>query len=155
MRPYSMDLRERVVAACDRSDGKRVEIARIFGVSTAWIRRLLQRRRETGSIAALPQNPGRKPALDDRKLERLRRIVDRQPDATLRELKERLGVKLSDGAMIRALRVLKLTLKKSRSRPPSKTARTSRSNESNGVENAMASIPRGSFSLMNQGPRRT
>ncbi len=124
MRPYSMDLRQRVVAACDRHDGKREVIAKSFGVSTAWIRRLLQRRRETGSIAALPQNPGRKPALDDRKMERLRRIVNRQPDATLRELKERLGVKLSDGAMIRALRVLKPTRKKSRSGRPSKTAKT-------------------------------
>ena len=45
MRPYSMDLRERVMAACDRRDGKREEIAKRFGVSTAWIRRLLQRRR--------------------------------------------------------------------------------------------------------------
>ena len=124
MRPYSMDLRQRVVAACDRHDGKREEIAKSFGVSTAWIRRLLQRRRETGSIAPLPQNPGRKPALDDRKMERLRRIVDRQPDATLRELKQRLGVRLSDGAMIRALARLKLTLKKNRSRRPSKTAKT-------------------------------
>ncbi len=119
-----MDLRKRVVAACDRHDGKRVEIAERFGVSTAWIRRLLQRRRETGSIAALPQNAGRKPALNARKLERLRRIVDRQPDATLRELKQRLGVQLSDGAMIRALGKLKLTLKKSRSRRPSNNAKT-------------------------------
>ncbi len=124
MRPYSMDLRQRVVAACDRHDGKREEIAKNFGVSAAWIRRLLQRRRETGSIAPLPQNPGRKLALDDRKMERLRRIVVRQPDATLRELKERLGVRLSDGAMIQALARLKLTLKKSRSRRPSRTAKT-------------------------------
>lgn len=122
MRPYSMDLRRRVVAACDRKDGRRIEIAERFGVSTAWIRRLLQRRRETGSIAPLPQNAGRKPALDDRKMERLRRLVARQPDATLRELKSRLGVTISNGAMIRALRVLKLTLKKSRSRRPSRSA---------------------------------
>ena len=122
MRPYSMDLRTRVVAACDRHDGKREDLGKRFGVSTAWIRRLLQRRRETGSIAPLPQNPGRKPALDDRKMERLRRIVGRQPDATLRELKERLGVKLSDGAMIRALGRLKLTLKKNRAGRPSKSA---------------------------------
>lgn len=54
MRPYSMDLRKRVVAACDARDGSRETIAQRFGVSTAWIRRLLQRRRETGSIA-----PGR------------------------------------------------------------------------------------------------
>ena len=122
MKPYSMDLRERVVAACDRKDGRRVDIAKRFGVSTAWIRRLLQRRRETGSIAALPQNAGRKPALDARKIERLRRLVERQPDATLRELKDRLGVTISNGAMIRGLRVLKLTLKKSRSGQPNKSA---------------------------------
>ncbi len=122
MRPYSMDLRSRVVAACDRKDGRRIKIAERFGVSTAWIRRLLQRRRETGSIAPLPQNAGRKPALDDRKMERLRRLVARQPDATLRELKNRLGVTISNGAMIRALRQLKLTLKKSRSRRPSRSA---------------------------------
>jgi transposase len=124
MRPYSMDLRRRVVAACDRQDERRVKMAERFGVSTAWIRRLLQRRRETGSIAPLPQNPGRKLALDDRKMERLRRIVGRQPDATLRELKERLGIQLSDGAMMRALDRLRLTLKKSRSRPPSKSVTT-------------------------------
>ena len=122
MRPYSMDLRRRVVAACDRKDRRREEIAERFGVSTPWIRRLLQRRRETGSIAPLPQNAGRKPALDSRKMERLRRLVERQPDATLRELKDRLGVTISNGAMIRALRVLKLTLKKSRSGRRSKSA---------------------------------
>ena len=32
MRPYSMELRRRVVAACDRKDGRRVEIAERFGV---------------------------------------------------------------------------------------------------------------------------
>lgn len=122
MRPYSMDLRRRVIAACDRKDGRRMEIAERFGVSTAWIRRLLQRRRETGSVAPLPQNAGRRPALDSRKMERLRRLVDHQPDATLRELKGRLGVTISNGAMIRALRALKLTLKKNRSRQPSKSA---------------------------------
>ena len=121
MKPYSMDLRRRVVAACDRNDGRRVEIAGRFGVCTAWIRRLLQRRRERGSIAPFPQNAGRKPALDQRRLERLRRLVARQPDATLRELKDRLGLTISNGAMIRALRELKLTLKKSRSRRPSKS----------------------------------
>ena len=120
MRPYSMDLRKRVVAACDRKDGRRIEIAERFDVSTAWIRRLLQRRRELGSISPFPQNAGRKPALDNRKMERLRRLVDRQPDATLRELKSRLGMTISNGAMIRALRALKLTLKKSRSRRSSK-----------------------------------
>jgi len=155
MRPYSMDLRGRVVSACDRKDGRRKEIAERFAVSTAWIRRLLQRRRETGSIAPLPQNAGRKPALDDRKMKRLRRLVERQADATLRELKDRLGVTISNGALIRALRAMKLTLKKSRSRRPSNSATMSRSNGRCGGFNGAASIPRGLFLSMNQGPRRT
>ena len=110
MKPYSMDLRERVVAACDAREGTRERIAQRFGVSTAWIRRLLQRRRETGSIAALPQNAGRKPALKERPMRQLARLVEKRPDATLKELKAGLRVSISDGAMLRALRVLGLTL---------------------------------------------
>ena len=124
MRPYSMDLRERVVTACDAREGTRVKIAERFGVSTAWIRRVLQRRRETGSIEPLPQNPGRKRAIRGRQLDRLRRLVERRPDATLRELKAGLNVSISDGAMLRALATLGLTLKKSHSRPRSSNAKT-------------------------------
>ncbi|GIK16148.1 MAG: hypothetical protein BroJett003_11120 [Planctomycetota bacterium] len=116
MRPYSMDLRERVVTACDAREGTREKIAERFGVSTAWIRRVLQRRRESGSIAPRPQNPGRKRAIRGRQLDRLRRLVERRPDATLRELKAGLRMSVSDGAMLRALATLGLTLKKSRSR---------------------------------------
>jgi len=123
MKPYSMDLRERVVAACDAREGSREQVAKRFGVSTAWIRRLLQRRRETGSFAARPQNPGRKPAIRGRQLDRLRRLVQRRPDATLRELKTGLNVSVSDGAMMRALRTLNLTLKKSRSKRRNRSAR--------------------------------
>ena len=70
MKPYSMDLRERVVTACDAREGTHAQIAKRFGVGDRWIRKLLQRRRETGSIAALPRNPGRKRALNDRQMER-------------------------------------------------------------------------------------
>jgi transposase len=111
-----MDLRERVVAACDGRDGSREQIARRFGVSTSWIRRLLQRRRETGSIAALPQNAGRKRGLDDRQMKDLKTWVRRHPDATLKEIKEGMELGISIAAIDRALRVLSWTLKKSRSR---------------------------------------
>ena len=94
MRPYSMDLRERVVAACDAREGMREQIAKRFGVSTSWIRRVLQRRRETGSIAPLPQNAGRKPKLSDRQMAWLKRLVAKRPDATLQELKKGLRVTL-------------------------------------------------------------
>lgn len=119
-----MDLRERVVAACDAREGTKERIAKRFGVSTAWIRRLLQRRRETGSIAALPQNAGRKPALDGRQMRQLARLVEKRPDSTLKELKAGLKVGISDGALLRALGVLHLTLKKSRSLRLSKSGKT-------------------------------
>lgn len=122
MRPYSMDLRKRVVAACDAREGTREQIAKRYGVCTAWVRRLLQRRRESGSIEPLPQNPGRKRAIRGRDLDRLRRLVERRPDATLRELKAGLKMSISDGAMLRALATLGLTLKKSHSRLRSKNA---------------------------------
>ena len=62
--------------------------------------------------APLPQNAGRKPKLNDRQMARLKRLVAKRPDATLQELKKGLRVTMSDDAMIRALGVLGLPLKK-------------------------------------------
>lgn len=124
MKPYSMELWEREVAACDAGEGARVQIANRFGVSTSWIRGLLQRRRETGSIAPLHRNAGRKRKLDDRQMQRLGRPVERRPDATLREMKEGLKVQMCDRTVLRALGVLGLTLKKNRSKRRSGSANT-------------------------------
>lgn len=115
MKPYSMDLRRRVVAACDAREGTHEQIAERFEVSDRWIRKLLQQRRETGSIAPLPQNSGRKPALNDRQTKRLGRLIRKRPDATLKELQALLGVKISISALDRAIRALDVTLKKNRS----------------------------------------
>ncbi|MFQ5590505.1 MAG: IS630 transposase-related protein [Phycisphaerae bacterium] len=114
MRPYSMDLRKRVVGACDAREGSREQIAKRVGVSTAWIRRLLQRRRESGSIAPLPQNAGRKRALDDWQMKKLKSWVRGHQDATLKEIRPGMGLSISIAALDRALRVLGLTLKKTR-----------------------------------------
>jgi len=50
MRAYSMDLRERVLAAVDCGTPRK-EIVRTLGVSEPTIRRYLRLRRETGSVA--------------------------------------------------------------------------------------------------------
>ena len=124
MKPYSMDLRQRVVAACDAREGTREQIAERFGVSDRWIRKLLQRRRETDSLDPFPRNPGRKRALNDRQMERLGRLIRKRPDATLNELRKSLGVKISIAALDRAIRRLDVTLKKNRSWQPSRSERT-------------------------------
>lgn len=124
MHAYSMDLRERVVAACDRAEGTREQIAQRFCVSIAWLYRLLQRRRQTGSIAPKPHGGGQEPAFDDEALQRLRQAVADCPDATLEELRQAAGVACSVSAVHRALEKLDLPRKKSRSTPPSRTARS-------------------------------
>jgi len=125
MQPYSLDLRQRVLASVDAGGRSRLQIAALFRVSVAWIRRLVQRRRQTGSIAPLPRRHGPAPALDARRRQHLAALVRDTPDATLAELRDRLGG-VSVATVWRALKALGLTLKKSRSAPASKAGRTCR-----------------------------
>ena len=123
MKSYSEDLRQRVVQACDEGSLTRKEIAKHFGVSTAWIRRLLQRRRETGSFSALKGNPGPKPKVTEAQRERLAGLVRKHPDATLAELKRKARLKCSIPTIHRVLKSLGLSFKKSRSVPASRNER--------------------------------
>ena len=66
MRTYSMDLRERVVAAAEQGDLTLAEVAALFGVSLAWVKRLRQRLKATGSLAPLAGGRGPEPKLGDR-----------------------------------------------------------------------------------------
>ena len=88
MAPYSMDLRERVARAWDTS-GDAEEVATTFGVSRPWVHRVVQRRRETGSIAPRPQPTFRSRVLAGQE-ERLAALIAARPDATLAELREAL-----------------------------------------------------------------
>src|SRR5947209_228955 len=113
MRPYSLDLRERILAAVDHHDGSIRWIARIFRVSPSFIVRLLQRRRATGTLAPEPHRGGPPPALGPDDLERLAALVGEQPDATLEQLKQRGGFSCSLKTLWYALDRLGLTRKKS------------------------------------------
>ena len=116
-----MDLRRRVIQACDEKAGTLAEIAERFSVSVSWITKLKRRRRETGSVAAKPHGAGRRPALDGAACERLRELVAADSDATLAQLCDRIGVAVSTSAMDRTLRRLGWTYQKRRAAPPSKT----------------------------------
>ena len=62
MRAYSMDLRERVLRESD-AGMKAAAGAVKYHVSASWVRRLKQRRRETGEVAPRQQRYGRHPVL--------------------------------------------------------------------------------------------
>ena len=83
MKAYSIDLRERVVAAVDRGLPRAV-VAETFGVSPATVKRWLRRRRQAGSLAPrpIPGRPARLGAALDAGLEAQLRA---RPDATVAE----------------------------------------------------------------------
>src|SRR5258705_1682795 len=91
---YSQDLRDRILAAYDRGKPTK-QIAETFAVSPAWARRVKQRRREAGSTTAKPMGGLRVVKVD---LQRLRELVLQQPDATIKELPQRLACPCGESA---------------------------------------------------------
>ena|SRR5829696_5661899 len=110
MKAYSMDLRVRVLADCDAGLATPAVAAK-YTVSTAWVRRLKQRRRETGETAPRQQRRGPVP-LHQTHADALRQAVKDEPDATMAELRQRLGLGVALSTMWRALDRLGLPLKK-------------------------------------------
>jgi transposase len=112
MTPISQDLRQRILDTVQRREGSLRQIAQRFLVSLSFVARLLQTYRRTGSIQPQPHRGGNPAKLAPEDLERLRKLVEKQPDATLEELRQRLGVPCSTMAICRALKKLGLPLKK-------------------------------------------
>lgn len=112
MQPYSLDLRQRIADAVDHHDGSQRELAERFCVSLSFIVRLLQLRRQTNSLQPRPHAGGPPPALDEKACQRLQQVIRDQPDLTLDELSQRVGVPCSRMAIWRTLRKLKISRKK-------------------------------------------
>ena len=114
MKPYSEDLRRRVVAAVDGGMA-RVEAARVFAVSVPSIKRWLRLRRESGGLAARPV-PGPAPVKREPLLVALRARLADAADATLEQhcawWREASGVAVSTATMSRAIAELGWTRKK-------------------------------------------
>lgn len=120
MAAISMDLRIRIFEARQSGDAT-AEVAERFAVSPAFVRRLMQRHRQTGSLAPSTARRGPRPRLAA-SADRLRELNARHPDLTPAEVRDRLGVRVSALTVWRMLRRLGLTFKKSRSTPPSRAA---------------------------------
>ena len=129
MKAYSLDLRQKILRACDQGLGSQRAIATLFGVSLSFVEKLLRRRRTTGDIAPRAHAGGRRASGDEAALAQVRRLVHEQPDATLAELCERLGtqqsLRVSIPTMARIVTHLGLPRQKSRSTRASATPRGS------------------------------
>lgn len=122
MATYSLDPRLRIYQA--RTEGESTaDVAERFAVSPAFVRRLLQRHRETGSLAPKSGPRGPRPTLG-RHADSIRALNAEHPDLTPAEVRDRLQLPVSPLTVWRALVALGLTFKKSRSTPKSANART-------------------------------
>ena len=114
MQAFSIDLRERALAAYDANEGTQQQIADRFKVSVSWLRKVLRQRRQTGSIAPKPHGGGRTRVIDQQVAQRLRQAVAQTPDATLAELAQTADVQASPSMVHRALKALGVSRKKTR-----------------------------------------
>ena len=116
MKPYSIDLRRRVVDSVDIDAMTVDEAAAVFSVSPAFINKMRKQLRDTGSLAPLAHGGGKQPSLDEEKLGLLKAEVESSPDATLAELAHYLGKQaqtiVSVPTVCRALQKLDLSRKK-------------------------------------------
>jgi transposase len=125
----SMDLRIRIFEARESGESTS-EVAERFDVSPAFVRRLMQRYRETGSLPPSSAPRGRKPQLSGH-ADQLRRLHAEKPDLTAPEIRDRLGLTVAAVTVWRMLRRLGLTFKKS----PSCRIHGTRDDENGGWQN--------------------
>lgn len=123
MKPTSIDLRERIVAAYDAGEGNRQQVADRFKVSLGLVKKLLAQRRKLGTIEPQYQNVGRKPAFDGASLKQLDKFLQKHSDATLMEIQEHFygSVSCSLQAIANAIKRLGWRYKKKHYEPVSET----------------------------------
>lgn len=118
MKTYSLDLREKVMAAVAHGRQSNRAIAEFMGVSESTIEKWTRRQRETGSVAAAPHAGGVARVLAPH-ADFLRTAVKAEPDISLEELCVQVAAKLKlrvTASMVsRELIRLELGRKKSRS----------------------------------------
>jgi transposase len=123
-RPYSIDLRERVLACVESGEPTR-SVADQFGVSPSFVSKLHTRYRLTRSLAPEPQGGDRRSGSIEAHADWLLEQVAAVPDMTLAELCERLqqrGLQTVPSTVWRFLDRRGLTYKKRPRMPASRTA---------------------------------
>ena len=96
-----MEYRRLVAAAYDES-GSSADVAEQFGCSESWVRRLIQRRRETGLLDPRPPQRPDNFKLNQDDLSELAELIAKRPDMTLQELADALCTKVSVPTVFRA-----------------------------------------------------
>lgn len=119
MRPYSLDLRQRIVDAYTRGEGSMRELAERFSVALNTVQSYIHLARTKGTPVPRAHGGGAVAKMDEAALEEVRTLVHEKSDRTLAELTEllesRQHVHVHLATMHRVLSRLGITRKKNAS----------------------------------------
>lgn len=127
--PYPYELRIRAVNAYESGEGSIPEVAAIFGIGEATLKRWVWRWRATGGVDPLDRGGGNPSPVD---LERLQSLLVEEPDATTWELTAAYNnglkgkARVHRSSILRALKRLGFVFKKNAGVPQSWIVQTSR-----------------------------
>jgi transposase len=114
MKPYSLDLREKIVSAIETGESSFRKTAQHFSVSKSCVQKLVAQKRTEGHV--LPRKQGGSVSSVTEHQDQLLAIFEKQTDATLAEYCELLfdatGLWVSQSTMCRTLQRLNLARKK-------------------------------------------
>jgi transposase len=119
MKPYSLDLREKIVSAIEKGESSFRETAQRFSVSKSYVQKLVTLKRTQGHL--IPQKQGGSVSTVMEHQAQLLEIFEQQRDATLAEycelLFDKTGLWVSQSTMCRTFERLGLPRKKKRCVP--------------------------------------
>ena len=108
MKPYSEDIRVRVIHSYENGEGSQRELARRYNVSLSFVQGLLKRFRQTGNIVPRKYSHRAESKVDENSLQMILALVEQDPNLPLSQLCERLAqernIQISRATMWRTLR---------------------------------------------------
>lgn len=115
MKPYSLDLREKIISTYEAGNTSIRKVAERFQVSKNTVQSLLKRKQATGTLNPAPATGGKASQLAGYEQE-IAEMVETHQDYTLAEYceywQDKTGVRVSESTMCRFLQKQQLTVKK-------------------------------------------
>lgn len=148
MKPLSLDLRQRIVAAYENGEGSHEALSARFAVSKALVGKLVRQHRNLGTLEPQVHRRGRKPSISGEQEQSLRAHLVDHPDATLQERIDALQLDCAVNTVWKTLRRWGWRFKKSPRRLQNKIASMWLDGVPIGVNARPTSIPHNSSSSM-------
>ncbi len=114
MKAIPIELRQRILAVRTEEGQSLGAISERFRIPKSTVQGIIERYRNSGTVEPKPHGGGRRLAFSPKQLRQLKRLLFKQPDATLAQLRKCLKVNASIATFHRAIKKLGFTLKKKR-----------------------------------------